>query len=86
MTISGGRQGRRRGGGSAVFRRLAPWGIVREKVSGILVGNKRMKKEGQKRPVLASVGSTADNFPYPSFRSMEDSNLEEVPFPKFQAV
>ena len=44
------------------------------------------EKGRTKRPVLASVGSTADNFPYPSFRSMEDADLEEVPFPKFQAV
>ena len=44
------------------------------------------EKEGQKNPVLASVGSTANNIPYPSFRSMEDADLEEVPFPIFPAV
>ena len=37
-------------------------GIDREKVSGILVRNQRTKEEGQKIPVLASVGSTADSF------------------------
>ena len=39
-------RGRRRGGGVAVWRRLAPWGIGREKVSGILVRNQQTKNKG----------------------------------------
>ena len=47
----GGRGGRRRGGGGAVFRQLAPWRISQEKVSGILVspGNKGRKSKENPR-------------------------------------
>ena len=46
MAIRGGNGGQPRGGSGAVCRRLAPWGIGQEKLSGILVGNKRTKMEG----------------------------------------
>ena len=44
MTSPGGIQVRGRCSVGAVCRRLALWGIDQEKVGGILVGNKRMKK------------------------------------------
>ena len=47
ISSPGGIQGRRRGGGGSVCRRSEPWRIGWEKVSGILVGNKRTKKEGK---------------------------------------
>ena len=51
----GGRWGQKCSRGSAVCSWSAPWRIDREKVSDILVGNKRTKKEGRKSPVLTTV-------------------------------
>ena len=67
-------------------RRSAPRGIGQEKVSGILVGNKSMKKEKRKSPVLAAVGSMTDIFPYPPFQDLGDADIEWLTFPTLTAV
>ena len=58
MEIQGGHGVRRRVGGGAVCRQLAPWEVGREKLISILF---EAKKEGKRRkiPVLATVESTA---------------------------
>ena len=86
MAILGGPWGHRRDGGSAVCRQSMPWGIVRETVSGIFVGNKRKKEEGRKRTLLDDVVSTVDLFPYPPFCDMGDADLEGLLFPTLPAV
>ena len=50
MASPGRRQGRRDGGGDAVCRQSAEWGIGQEKLRGILVRNKRKKKRRIKKP------------------------------------
>ena len=57
----------------------------REKVSGILVGIKKTKKEGWKIPVLPDVGSTSNLFLYPP-RDLVDVNLERLLFPTLSVV
>ena len=86
MTSLGGRWGRQRGGGGAVCRRSAPWGIGQEKVIVILVGSKMTKREGRIIPVLAVVGYTADIFLYPTLRYLEDIDLKGLLFPELPAV
>ena len=39
-----------------------PWRNCQEKVGGVLVRNKRTKKEGSKIPILATVGLMAGLF------------------------
>ena len=59
MAISGGSGPQQRSRGVAVCRRLAPWSIVRKKLSGILVGPSQKNEKGRKIPALAPVEYTA---------------------------
>ena len=71
MVSLGGRGGQQCGGGDTVCRRLAPWSIGKEKISGILVGPGKKGQKKSKTPVLDTIESTAVFFHSPLFEHWE---------------